>query len=55
MEDTIQQNEKKHKEEIQQKDNMLQKKDDNLQQLANLLLKNGYTKEQIFKETGIEL
>ena len=69
MEDTIQQkddmlqqkdnlilqNEKKHQEEIQQKEDMIHKKDDNLQQLANLLLKSGYTKEQIFKETGIKL
>jgi predicted transposase/invertase (TIGR01784 family) len=40
---------------IKQMEDTIQKKDDNLQQLANLLLKNGYTKEQIFKETGIEL
>ena len=40
---------------IQEKDSMIQEKDGKLQQLAQLLLKNGMSKEQIFKQTGIKL
>ena len=40
---------------IQEKDNMLQEKDNKLQQLAQLLLKQGFTKEQILEQTGVKL
>ena len=42
-------------EERKQFKQILQEKDDKLQQLAHLLLKNGMTKEQIFVQTGIKL
>ena len=51
----IKQLEEKHNKVLQEKDSMLQEKDDKLQQLAQLLLKNGMSKEQIFKQTGIKL
>ena len=41
--------------QLQEKDNQLQEKDNKLQQLAKMLLANGVSKEQIFKQTGIKL
>ena len=42
--------------QLEEKHNkVLQEKDDKLQQLAQLLLKKGMTKEQIFAQTGIKL
>ena len=38
-----------------EKDSMLQEKDNKLQQLAQLLLKQGFTKEQIQDQTGVKL
>ena len=40
---------------IQEKDSQLQEKDNKLHQLAQMLLANGFSKEQIFAQTGIEL
>ena len=40
---------------LQEKDSMLQEKDSKLQELANMLLEQGFTKEQIFAKTGIKL
>ena len=40
---------------LQEKDSVIQEKDDKLQQLAQLLLKNGMTKDQIFEQTGVKL
>ena len=40
---------------IQEKDSVIQKKDSLLQELANMLLEQGFTKEQIFSKTGIML
>ena len=55
----IKQIEEKHKEEIKQKDNLIQQKEkkhkEQLQNLAQLLLKQGFTKDQIFEQTGIKL
>ena len=41
--------------QLQEKDSQLQEKDNKLQQLAKMLLANGFSKEQIFKQTGIKL
>ena len=41
--------------QLQEKDSQLQEKDNKLQQLAKMLLANGISKEQIFKQTGIKL
>ena len=41
--------------QLQEKDKELQEKDNKLQQLAKMLLANGFSKEQIFKQTGIKL
>ena len=41
--------------QLQEKDSQLQEKDNKLQQLAQMLLANGFTKEQIFVQTGIKL
>ena len=58
----IKQLEDKHSKELQEKDNQLQEKDNQLQenknklqQLAQMLLANGVSKEQIFEQTGIKL
>ena len=51
----IKQLEDKHSKEIQEKDSMIQEKENKLKQVALELLKSGMTKEQIFKMTGIEL
>ena len=40
---------------IQEKDSMIQEKENKLKQVALELLKSGMAKEQIFKMTGIEL
>ena len=40
---------------LQEKDSMLQEKDNKLQQLAQLLLDQGFTKEQIQEKTNIKL
>ena len=42
-------------EEHKQFKQMLQEKDNKLQQLAQLLIKQGFTKEQILEQTGIKL
>ena len=62
QEERIKQIENKHNKQlqekdsvIQEKDSVIQEKDNKLQQLAQLLLKNGMTKEQIFAQTGIKL
>lgn len=41
--------------QLQEKDNQLQEKDSKLQQLAQMLLENGFTKEQILAKTGVRL
>ena len=41
--------------QLQEKDKELQEKDNKLQQLAKMLLANGFSKEQIFKQTRIKL
>jgi predicted transposase/invertase (TIGR01784 family) len=41
--------------QLQEKDSQLQEKDNKLQQLAKMLLANGVSKKQIFKQTGIKL
>ena len=41
--------------QLQEKDKELQEKDNKLQQLAKMLLANGFSKEHIFKQTGIKL
>ncbi len=51
----IKQLEDKHSKELEEKDSQLQEKDNKLQQLAKMLLANGFSKEQIFKQTGIKL
>ena len=40
---------------IQEKDSLIQEKDNKLKQVAQQLLKNGMSKEQVFKMTGIKL
>lgn len=48
----LQQKDRKHQDELQQKD---KKHQDELHFLAELLLQNGMTKQEIFEKTGIEL
>ena len=55
----IKQIEEKHDKELQEKENKhkkeLQEKDSMLQELANMLLEQGFTKEQILTKTGVKL
>ena len=51
----IKQLEDKHSKEIQEKDSMIQEKENKLKQVALELLKSGMSKEQVFNMTGIEL
>ncbi len=62
QEEKIKQLEENHSKELQKKDSMLQEKDSilqekdsKLQELANMLLEQGFTKEQIFAKTGVKL
>ena len=48
QEEKIKQLEENHNKELQEKDSMLQ-------ELANMLLEQGFTKEQIFAKTGVKL
>ena len=40
---------------IKQLENSIQEKDSMLHELANMLLEQGFTKEQIFAKTGVKL
>ena len=40
---------------MNQKDNVIQEKDSKLQAMARFMLEKGFTKEEIFSETGIKL
>ena len=67
--ETLQEKDKIHTEEMKQKDSMLQQKDSMLQQkdsviqekdsrlhaIARFMLEKGFTKEEIFSETGIKI
>ena len=55
QEEKIKKIEEKHIEELQKKDSMIQQKDNKLQQLTQLLLDQGFTREQIQEETNIKL
>jgi predicted transposase/invertase (TIGR01784 family) len=55
QEEKIKQIEIKHNKQLQEKDSVIQEKDNKLKQVAQQLLKNGMSKEQIFKKTGIKL
>ncbi len=69
QEERIKQIQKEHAETLQQKDSMLQQKDSMLQQkdnvilekdsklqsMAKFMLEKGFTKEEIFSETGIKI
>ena len=51
----IKQLEDKHSKELQEKENVIQEKDKELQAMAKLLLENGLSKEDIFEKTGVKL
>ena len=55
VEDGVKKRTKEIENKLQEKDKELQEKDNKLQQLAKMLLANGVSKEQIFKQTGIKL
>ena len=55
QEEKIKQIESKHNKQLQEKDSVIQEKENKLKQVALELLKSGMSKEQILKMTGIEL
>ena len=55
QEEKIKQIESKHSKQLQEKDSLIQEKDNKLKMVAQQLLKNGMPKEQIIKMPGIKL